>query len=298
MREAVRGAREVKVFGEDAVGKFSAAYPERATHLTHGLASHPLLEIGALARLAERIRAEDLEHNAATDLPLGISNADTPSNGLSVHDTIASIKECGSWVLLKQVQQDPLYRDLLHDVLAELRPEIEPVTGKMLKPVAFVFISSPNAVTPLHFDPEYNILFQIRGTKTMTIFPAADAEIVTQTFREKYYGGGPRNLPWQERFAPRGSGIHIAPGEGIYVPILAPHWVKTHDAVSVSLSLTWRSEWSFHQEDAHRFNSRLRRLGLKPAPPRPFPRGNLAKSVAERALVRIGRSFRGAQPGA
>jgi hypothetical protein len=212
-----------------------------------------------------------------------------------VHDTIARIDECGSWVLLKQVQQDAAYRDLLDEVLAELRAEIEPVTGEILKPVAFVFISSPQAVTPLHFDPEYNILFQIRGTKTMTLFPARDPEVVTQQFREKYYMGGPRNLPWRDEFATRGREIHIGPGEAIYVPILAPHWVKTHCEVSVSLSLTWRSEWSFHQEDAHRFNSRLRRLGLDPAPPRFFPQGNLAKSVAQRALARVERSIR---PGA
>lgn len=279
------------VFPAEAVQRFRRAYPTKGTHLTHRLAGHPLLEIDALARLAERIRPEDMEHNAATDLPLGISNADTPSNGLSVHDTIASIENCGSWVLLKQVQQDPAYRDLLHEVLAELKPEIEPVTGEMLKLVAFIFISSPDAVTPLHFDPEYNILFQIRGTKTMTLFPAEDSEIVTQRFREVYYNGGPRNLPWREEFAARGREIHIAPGEGIYVPILAPHWVKTHGDVSVSLSLTWRSEWSFHQEDAHRLNSRLRRLGLKPAPPRFFPQGNLAKSVAQRALSKIERTL-------
>jgi hypothetical protein len=272
-----------EVFGKEAVTAFREAYPGRALHLTHGLAGHPLLELSALADLAGRLRPEDLEHNAATDLPLGIAYEDTPSNGLSVHDTIANIASCGSWVLLKQVQQDPAYRDLLHAVLAELRPEIEPVTGEMLKLVAFIFISSPKAVTPLHFDPEYNILFQIRGTKTMTIFPAEDAEIVTQEFRERYYNGGSRNLPWQEEWSRRGRDIHISPGEGIYVPILAPHWVRTHGEVSVSLSLTWRSEWSFH--------SRLRRWGLNPRAPRFFPRENIAKSLAQRALARLERKF-------
>jgi hypothetical protein len=281
----------LQVFPQDSVRSFREAYPDRPVRITQQLVGHPLLEIDALARLAERIRPEDLEHNAAVNLPLGIANAETPSNGLTVHDTIASIENCGSWVLLKQVQQDPAYRDLLHDVLGQLQPEIEPVTGEMLKLVAFIFISSPQAVTPLHFDPEYNILFQIRGTKTMTVFPAADREIVTQLFRERYYNGGPRNLPWRDEFGPRGHDIHIAPGEGIYVPILAPHWVKTHGEVSVSLSLTWRSQWSYQQEDAHRFNSRLRRLGLNPAPPNPFPRGNLAKSVVQRAMARAERTF-------
>jgi hypothetical protein len=281
----------LNVFPEEAVQSFRSVYPRGATHLTHRLQDHPLLKIEALASLAERLRPEDLEHNAATDLPLGISYDEVPPNGLSVHDTIARIHECGSWVLLKQVQQDPAYRDLLHTVLAEVRPEIEAVTGEMLKPVAFIFISSPDAVTPLHFDPEYNILFQIRGTKTMTLFPAEDGEIVTQTFREKYYNGGSRNLPWREEFAPRGRAIHISPGEAIYVPILAPHWVKTHGEVSVSLSLTWRSRWSFQQEDVHRLNSRLRKFGLKPAPPRHFPEQNVGKAVVERAIGKIERTL-------
>ena len=70
---------------------------------------------------------------------------------------------------------------------------------------------------------------------------------------EQYFAGGPRNLPWRDEWAARGTPIHIEPGEAIYVPILAPHWVQTHGQISVSLSLTWRSEWSFHHADACRF---------------------------------------------
>jgi quercetin dioxygenase-like cupin family protein len=280
------------VFPEEAAGKFAAVYPLQPTHLTHRLVGHPLLELDALSALAARMDPYTIEHNAAVDLPLGISNAETPSNGLSAIETIATIDRCGSWVLLKHIQQDPDYRDLLHGVLAQLKQQIEPVTGPMLQLEGFIFISSPDAVTPLHFDPEYNILFQIRGSKTMTVFPADDREIVTQLFHEQYFAGGPRNLPWQEKFKPRGRPIHIAPGEAIYVPILAPHWVKTHGEVSVSLSLTWRSEWSFHHADAQRFNRTLRKFGLSPAEPRPYPSGNLAKSVAHRALKKAGSLLR------
>lgn len=281
----------LEIFPSEAKRSFAAAYPLRPAHLNHRLTGHPLFELDALGSLAGRLPARDMEHNAATDLRLGISEAETPSNGLSIQETIATIDRCGSWVLLRQVQQDPLYKDLLHDVLAELRPQVEPVTGPMLRLVAFIFISSARAVTLPHFDPEYNILFQIRGTKTMTVFPAEDREIVTPQFREQYFSGGRRYLPWQEEFAERGNPMHIAPGEGIYVPILAPHWVKTHEEVSVSLSFTWQSEWSFHHADAERFNRSLRKLGLNPSPPNLYPRGNLAKSVAHRALAKAGRLF-------
>jgi hypothetical protein len=279
------------VFSREAHAAFSAAYPGVPTHLTHQIAGHPLLELGALQQLAGRLRPESLEHNAAVDLPLGISNADTPANGLSVEDTIAQIDQCGSWVLLKTIDQDPAYAALMREVLGEIEPLVESRTGAMMRLEGFIFISSPRAVTSLHFDPEYNILFQARGSKTMTLFPTADPDIIGQPFFEQYFAGGPRNLPWREEWTARGRAIDIAPGEAIYVPILAPHWVQTHDAVSVSLSLTWRSEWSFHHADACRFNRRLRARGLNPAAPRLYPRNNRLKSYAQRALTRIEARF-------
>lgn len=277
------------VFSSAALAQFAAGYPGVPQHLTHALAGHPLLELDALLALAGRMRAETLEHNAATDLPLGIGNDAVPANGLSVHETIARIGECGSWVLLKYIEQDPAYAALMRDVLAEIEPLVEPDTGAMLRLEGFIFISSPRAVTPLHFDPEYNILFQARGSKTMTLFPAGDPEIISAPFFEQYFAGGPRNLPWRDEWTARSQAISIGPGEAIYVPLLAPHWVQTHDEVSVSLSLTWRSEWSFHHADACRFNRRLRAAGLDPAAPRIYPANNRVKSYAHRGLARLGR---------
>jgi len=277
------------VFQDEARAAFAAAYPCTPTHLTHQLTRHPLLELDALSALAGRMRPESCEWNAAVGLKLGIRNEETPQNGLSVEETIERIGECGSWVLLKTIDQDPLYAQLMREVLAEIEPVVERTTGPMLRLEGFIFVSSPEAVTPLHFDPEYNILFQARGSKTMTVFPTADPDIIGDPFFEQYFAGGPRNLPWQDEWEARGLPIHISPGEAIYVPILAPHWVQTHGEVSVSLSLTWRSEWSFHHADACRFNRRLRARGLKPASPRLYPANNRLKSYSERALARFER---------
>ena len=279
------------VFGEQALAEFTAAYPVRPTHLVHGLAGHPLLSLDALLQLAGRQRPVALEHNAAVGLKLGISNAETPQSGLSVAETIERIDECGSWVLLKYIEQDPLYAQLMRDVLAEIEPVVERTTGPMMRLEGFIFVSSPDAVTPLHFDPEYNILFQSRGAKTMTVFPQADPDIISQEFFEAYFAGGPRNLPWHDDWAARGTPIDIAPGEAIFVPILAPHWVKVHGEVSISLSLTWRSEWSFHHADACRFNRRVRKWGMTPGKPVLWPRDNKLRSYSHRALARLDRAL-------
>ena len=160
-------------------------------------------------------------------------------------------------MVLKFVEQDPAYRALLHDVLAQLDPVVGPVTGKMLKMEGFIFISSPDAVTPFHFDPEHNILLQLRGRKTMTVFPPDDERIASGVSHETFHNGGHRNLPWKDEFGAQGQAFHLTPGEAIYVPVKAPHWVKNGSEPSISFSITWRSEWSYQEADARGLNRLL-----------------------------------------
>jgi len=278
------------IFSDDIVARFRGGYPLQPTPLAHQLLGHPLLELDAIAALAQRMNRKDVEYNAAL-LPIGVPQEDLPANGLSIADTIRSIEENGSWMVRRLVQQDPAYRDLLHSTLAELKPAIEAVTGPMLQLEGFIFVSSPDAVTPLHFDPEYNILCQIRGSKTMSVFSAEDEEMATPIFVENYHAGGPRNLPWNNAFEQRGKSFLLTPGDALYVPVTSPHWVRNGPEVSISFSITWRSKWSFHEADARAFNKRLRRLGLSPASPRRFPESNLLKSVAHRTLRKAGRAL-------
>ena len=183
------------VFDADARAALVALYPESAGRIRHRLVGHPLFEFEALVRLARRLRPTDVEQNLA-DLPVGVDPADLTANGLSVADTIRSIERCGSWLVLKFVEQDPLYRALLDEVLDELAPLVAPATGPMLKREAFVFVSSPGAVTPFHFDPEHNILLQLRGEKVMTLFPPGDEQVADGRLHEAFHMGGHRNLPF------------------------------------------------------------------------------------------------------
>jgi Cupin-like domain len=209
------------------------------------------------------------------------------ANGLTIADTIRSIEENGSWMVLKWVENDPAYKALLEQTLSELQNIVQPLTGAMRHLQGFIFVSSPNAVTPFHMDPEHNILLQIRGNKVMTVFPADDGAIVNDVEHERYHLGGHRNLPWQDGFAARGTPFALAPGEAIHVPVKAPHWVKNGDALSISLSVTWRSEWSYRESEARVLNSVLRDVGLTPATPARYPQQNFAKAIAYRIAKRL-----------
>jgi hypothetical protein len=190
--------------------------------------------------------------------------------------------------VLKNVEQHPDYAAVLASLLGEIRSEIEAATGRMMKTQAFVFISSPNAVTPYHFDPEHNILLQIRGSKVMTQFPAGDPAYAPDAVHEGYHTGGARELKWRDELARGGSEFALAPGEALYVPVMAPHHVRNGPEPSVSLSITWRSEWSFAEADARAFNKQLRRLGLSPRAPRRWPARNHAKALGWRVLRKLG----------
>jgi hypothetical protein len=146
---------------------FASAYPETPHKLIHTLDEHPLLELEALATLAETLPEASVEYNKA-DLPIG-TDGKPEASGIPVGETIRRIEKSGSWAALKNIEQVPAYAALLHELLEELRPEIEARTGKMLKMQGFIFITSPNGVTPITSTRTQHPAAS--GSKVMTQFP-------------------------------------------------------------------------------------------------------------------------------
>ncbi len=282
-------ALAASVFDPAARMQFAAHYPEKAHLLRHNLTGHPLLELEALAGLAEAIPLACVEYNRG-DLPIGVDGKPGPT-GLGIGETIRRVAEANSWAVLKNIEQAPAYADLLHGLLAEIRPEIEAATGTMLHPQGFIFISSAHAVTPYHFDPEHNILLQIRGSKVMTQFPAGDTRFVADEAHEAYHNAGPRELQWDDSYLPHGREFALQPGDALFVPVMAPHFVKNGSAPSVSLSITWRSEWSYRESDARIMNAILRERGFSPKAPGRWPQQNFVKAYAFRALRKLGQKM-------
>ena len=278
-------ATHIDVFSENALDRFAKCYPEQPHKLSHNLREHPLLELDALAALGESLPEASLEYNRG-DLPVGVDGK-PEGTGLTIGETIRRIDRSNSWAVLKNIEQQPPYADLLHQLLAEIEPVARPRTGEMLKMQGFIFVSSPNAVTPYHFDPEHNILLQLRGSKTMTVFKAGDTRFAPDRVHETYHTGGGRELEWDKKIERYGSIFRLAPGEALFVPVMAPHFVRNGHEPSISLSITWRSTWSFEEADARAFNGLVRRTGFNPRAPDRWPLRNRAKALCWRIARRI-----------
>jgi hypothetical protein len=278
-------AGEVAVFPPLSRANFAASYPEGPHKLRHNLSAHPLLELDALAELGEALPAHSVEYNRG-DLPIGVDGK-PEGNGLTIAETVRGIERTNSWAVLKNIEQHPAYAALLAELLGELEAEIVRKTGRMMKTQGFIFVSSPNAVTPYHFDPEHNILLQLTGRKAMTVFPAGNAHCAPDRVHEAYHTGGGRELSWHDGLARHGQTFRLAEGEAIYVPVMAPHHVRNGPLPSISLSITWRSEWSFAEADARAFNSLLRKWGFDPQQPGRWPSRNRVKAIAWRVARRV-----------
>jgi len=267
-------------------------FPSQPFLIRHRLAGHPLFALPRLMELARSLPEENVEYNAG-NLPVSVDPAITPRTGLSIEETLRRIEHCRSWMVLKFVERDAAYRELLDRCVDEVLAQAEPRLPGIGERAAFVFISSPNAVTPYHIDPEHNFLLQIRGWKSMSVFPEADRSLISEQELESFYSGAHRNLVFQERYQDKAEVFRLDPGVGLHVPITAPHWVQNGDQVSVSWSITFRSALSAQRETVYKVNHRLRGLRISPAPVGAHPAIDTAKLFAFRTALRIKHTIAG-----
>lgn len=270
----------------DMGGDFAGAYPRRPASLRHALANAPLFDLDRLISLARALPESSIEYNAG-DAPLSCDPAQAPKNGLSAIETLQRIDVTQSWIVLKNVEQDPDFRTAMARCLASVAPVVSAATGCMHRQEAFVFVSSPGAITPFHMDPEHNILLQVRGRKTMHVYPYGDYAIVPAERHEAYHAGGHRNLEYRPEFDSVAKAYALGPGDAVYVPVKAPHRVRVDEGVSVSFSITWRSSASVAEARLHRMNARLRRAGGRPPLPGARPMRDAAAAFGERILSRF-----------
>jgi cupin superfamily protein len=258
---------------------FAAAFGRGPLALGHRLTEHDLLTPEAIAELADVLPPSKVEHNRG-DVPALLAEGDAPRLEATPGEIARGIETNGCWMVLKNIELEPDYGRLLGDSLDELVPYLHSREGRMLQREGFVFLSAPGSITPSHVDPEHNLLLQVRGSKEMNVGSFPDSE-TAQRELERFYSGGERNIPVLPAATQT---FDLEPGDGVYVPPSAPHWVKNGPTVSVSLSITFRTPASQRIAQVHALNARLRRLHLSPRPP--------ADGLADRAKATLYRSLK------
>ena len=244
----------------------SGGFPGQAFAVTHELTGHPLLTFEAIADLADELPRTSVICDRA-DQPLLVPEGGPPLGAEArPGDRIRDIGASNSWLTLLNIEQVAAYRDLVDACLDDVEAALRLGRRDMRRRVGFIFVSSPNSVTPAHFDIEQSIIAQIRGHKTVAVGEYADGA-ARQREIDRYWDGSHgshgrlADLPREvQKFV-------LEPGKGVFIPTVVPHWVHNSAEPTLSMTLTFFTRASEAHDHVQIFNARLRRMHLKTRPP-------------------------------
>jgi hypothetical protein len=252
--------------------EFRQKYNAKPFLFKHTFANSPLFSLPRLALVAERMLARgDLEKFIARSGKTAISDAkfkDMPLKA-KMAETVRQLGESKSWLKLSSAHTaDPEYDELLRQVLREIeelsdQPLREMITWSALT----VFLASPGVTTPYHIDHESNFLFQVQGSKDVSLHNPNERDILPDDQLERFYAGDFEAAQYRPELQHRGTVFHLEPGMVVHHPPLAPHWVQNGDNVSVSVSIGFCFRSIDRIARVYQVNHLLRRCGLEPTPP-------------------------------
>ena len=272
-----------RIFECDEV-EFREQFDRRSFEFLHHLSGHPLFEIPRLVELAKKLAQTGAVYQDAGEIGVGQRWEDCPSANLSVDETIRRIRDTGAWIILRRAEEDPEYRVILDDCMAEIRNLLgRDLKKEMMVQNAIIFITSPNRISTYHIDRECNWILQIHGEKDISVFDKNDREVLPEEEIERFWTIDNNAATYKEQYQSRAKVYRLAPGRAVHVPVNAPHWVKNDNNISVTLSVNFQFQDSF-RADIYRANHWLRKVGFSPTPPgKSQLRDNLKRAAYGRA---------------
>ena len=277
--------------------------PWRVQPVGHRVHHHPLLAMDEIVRLGQRlervgrIRTHSSDATAAT--PFNNAPGLHPNRG-DATATLTDIAHARAWMSLLNVQTDPAYRGLVDEVLASIRPGIEAVDPGISYRGGWIFVTSPNTVTPFHMDREHNFILQVQGKKRILVWEPDDTEAVSEAARDLFHDSHSRErVRWHEALRERAHVFDVEPGMGVYMPSTAPHLVENGDGPSVTVSFTYYTAATRRDNVVHRVHHHLRQAGFEPPPVGTRPLQDAVAYRTGRVLLgalRHWRRLRGGHP--
>jgi Cupin superfamily protein len=274
---------------------FGNAFPARSVGFVHDLHLDDRLTLAAVADLADRLPRRSVIADTAAQ-PLLVPQGGPPRGALErPGDVIRDLHNANAWLTLLMVEDDPGMAEIMNAHLDQLEAGMIAKQGKRVKlrkRVAFVFVSSPNSVTPVHFDIEHSLLMQVSGSKTVSI-GRWQSDAARRHEINRYWEGSHGRI---EDLPPEEAAYTMTPGRAVYIPPGTPHWVHNGPDISLSVTLTYFTAATVRENRVENFNAHLRRRHMNPREPGRSTTVDTAK-VCAMGVWTIGQRLRSASVG-
>jgi hypothetical protein len=262
---------------------------ETAFKARNSLAGHPLFEEQRIKLSLRRLPRHEIEiRTVQSQSPnyRGYSRGEVLPDADPLR-TFEQLGETPRWMLCHHLwTYDPEYRELMQQFAKDL---IETFPGMgdysdLSDLGCWLFLSSGKIIVHFHADPDQSFLNQIRGSKTVYVYPAnilpePSVENLVYLYDQNAVTYHPEYE--QTRFPP----IKLDPGESTYLPLYAPHEVVNDDTVCISLNIGFHTRRSRRRRAVHLLNFEMRGLGLQPAPYGRYP-------IVDSVKMRMPAAFR------
>jgi hypothetical protein len=245
---------------------FTQAYNRSSFAFDHFLHEVELFDLEHLRALAGRL--PDPAYYSMANSGVGDGWKHLGKDRPSLDATLAMLDETNSLVLLKHCEKDPEWGELFRRLMSEVVEQAGDALGSDLDiGRTTIVISSPRRVTSYHIDAEVNFLLQVRGHKLLHVFDPNDRTILSEPELEAFYSGDWDGAHYKTERESDASVFELGPGNGVHLPLHAPHWAQNLDDVSVGVSLNFNLRSGARLAKLYKMNNRLRKAGLQPLAP-------------------------------
>ena len=157
----------------------------------------------------------------------------------------------------------PRYRPVLDRMFEEFSKAI----GKRIYSVsASVLLSGPQMGIFFHVDPAETMLWHVRGTKTLYVYPATDEGLPERALEAILLKENLSDAPYRPEMEAVVTPVRLEAGESVAWPLHGPHRVLNGPDLNVSVSCEYSTLHSLLTNGVFYANGRLRRAtGLQAA---------------------------------
>ena len=266
------------------------AFSRETLAFRHGLHERPMFDEAGLVSLLDRYPRDKLGVFTMGEDPVDWGSWRRGEAGnLSGQELLDAAKAGRIWLNLRKTNDYlPDYAELEREIFAEKEAQVPGL--RTFKSDLGMLISSANAQVFYHLDVPLVSLWQLRGRKTVWVYPVADPYIAEPQLERIVLKETAEQFAYNPAWDAGATAFEMEPGVMVTWPQNAPHRIENGPMLNVSLSIEFMTPPAVMRANVLYANGVLRKTGARPrlqAAPHPAA---LAKIALARGVKASGLS--------